>query len=278
MFMRTVCACLLATCLTTIGVTPAGAAEPGGPDPTAAIVAESSNFRYRQRDLDALVAIAHRHAGTTLNRHEEDQLRTAVLSALTVRESLREVLALLPSSLTPQARDQLTLDLLDFEGEAVPPASTRPPALTPQNPNAPDAVPADAAATPVTAAATEAPAATPAPASTSGDPILVRLPQLALPRTFPGIGKRTLVLGLAFNFSNEATATALQEQAPIIQDAILGYLHGLPVEAFTQPSQPALKQGIDAAIRSKIPTFPVDAVLIPELDVTGGEAKKPAGE
>jgi len=238
---------LLAAGLMAEEATPA----PAAPDPTAAIVAEGQ-FRYRQRDLDAFLAIARRHAGNKLSRVEEDQIRQAMIAAFTARESLVQALALLPSNLSPQARDQLALDLLDFQGEPLPPQPLRPP-------------------TAATTSATPAPTTAP-----SAGPILVRLPQLALPRTLEGIGPRTLLLGLAFSFADEATATALQEQAPVIQDAILGYLHGLPPAEFAQPSQPALKEGLETAIRAKLPNFPANAVLVPELEVTVPDAAQPA--
>lgn len=227
------------------------AVAPSAPDPTAAIVAEGQ-FRYRQRDLDTFLAIARRHAGNKLSRVEEDQIRQAVIAAFTTREALLQALALLPSQLPAAARDQLVLDLLDFQGEPLPPQPLRP--VAPPSEPSPVAPPATESTTAAAQAAV-------------GTPILVRLPQLSLPRTLEGIGQRTMLLGLAFSFSDEATATALQEQSPLIQDAILGYLHRLPPGEFAQPSQPALKAGIEAAIRSILPNFPEQSVLIPELEV-----------
>lgn len=242
------------------------------PDPSAAVVAEGT-FLYRQRDLDAFLAIARRHNGRKLSRAEEDQVRQALIVAFTAREDLARALTALPASLDGPARDRLVLDLLDFQGEPIPP---RP--LTPEN-----AAPAQEPAAPATgtpapapvpeakpATAGDAPAGTVAPDPAS--PVIVRLPQLVLPRTFPDLGKRTLTLSLAFTFTDGALAERLQNQAPLIQDAILTYLHGLDADAFTKPSQPALKAGIDAAIRAKVPTFPADAVLIPELEAGAAAA------
>lgn len=241
------------------------------PDPTAAVVAEGA-FLYRQRDLDAFLAIARRHNGNKLARAEEDQIRNALIAAFTAREALVRALSTLPASLDGPARDRLVLDLLDFQGEPLP---SRP--LTPEN-AAPAPIPdATTAAAPqpatpgaTTPATSEAPAAGATPTGAAAGPVIVRLPQLVLPRTFPDLGKRTLTMSLAFTFTDGALAERLKDQAPLIQDAILTYLHGLDADAFTKPSQPALKSGIDAAIRAKVPTFPADAVLIPELEA--GEA------
>lgn len=220
------------------------------PDPTAAVVAEGQ-FLYRQRDLDALVLIAQRHTRQKLSRLEEDQLRQALIAGLPAREPLLEIAERLPASLTGKARDQFLLDLLDYEAERVPP-----------KPITPGDVPPASAAAPQ-----------PAPATTSSGPVLVRLPDLVLNRQLDGIGKRQLTLGLAFSFADAAVSKTFEAKAAILQDAILGYLHGLPANEFAEPNQITLKAGLTKAIQSKLADFPADAVLIPQLDVGAPETK-----
>jgi flagellar basal body-associated protein FliL len=234
------------------------------PDPTAAIVAEGV-YRYHQRDLDAFVALAKRHNGNQLTRAEEDQIRHALVAAFPAREALNQALVLLPASLTSVARDRLVLDLLDYQADPVPPQALRPAApaeVTPVTAGEP-AVMGNPATTPATTPASN-------PTTPAATPILVRLPQLVLPRNLDGVGDRTMTIGIAFSFTSDQVAKKLEDQSPLIQDAILGYLHGLAPAEFAQPNQIDLKAGIDAAIRAKVPTFPANAILIPELDVAEG--------
>ena len=71
---------------------------------------------------------------------------------------------------------------------------------------------------------------------------------------------------IALFFRNREQATKLQESAPVIQDAILSYVQGLSPALFAEPNQLVLKDGITTAIIAKVPNFPLDAVLIPEMD------------
>jgi hypothetical protein len=228
------------------------------PDPTAAIVAEGK-YVYRQRDVDALMLIATRHAKARYGKAEQDRLREVLTTALMAREPLMDALAALPGGFSSAARDALVLDLLDYEAEA---------AKTPAAPAAPAAPAGDATQPPPTTAA-PAGAAAPqpaAPAATAGGPLLIRLPPLNLVRTLPGIGKRHLTLTIALFFRDQAQATKLQDRAPLVQDAILSFVQALSPAQFVEPNQLTLKDGITAAIIAKVPDFPPDAVLIPEMD------------
>jgi flagellar basal body-associated protein FliL len=227
----------------------AGAGEAAKqPDPTAAIVAEGK-YVYRQRDLDALVLIATRHAKARFGKAEEERLRQVLVGALIAREPLLDALADLPGAFTSAGREALVLDLLDYQAEpAKPPAA-------PTSGEVPGAAPA-------------APA--PAPTDANG-PLLVRLPALTLSRTLPSIGKRQLSLTIALFFRDPTLAKKLQDQAPLVQDAILGYLQSLPAAQFAEPNQATLKDGITAAIIAKVAEFPPDAVLIPEMDAAAAD-------
>ncbi len=223
------------------------------PDPTAAVVAEG-RFTYRQRDLDALMLIAERHAKAKLGRVEEERLRQVILQAMTARESLLEALAILPAPFTGKTRDALVLDLLDYQGE--------PTAIKENAPPMPTAPPG--ATAPVSAAPGSAAPGSAAPADNG--PMLVRLPPLTLTRTLDGLGKRQLSLGLALAFRDAAQAKSLEAKAPLIQDAILGYVQRLPPAQFAEPDQVQLKDGLIKAVIGKVPEFPVDGILIPQLD------------
>lgn len=238
-----------------VAATPASAPPPSAsiaplaPDPTAAVVAEGT-FLYRQRDLDALMLVAVRHTRQKLARGDEDQLRQVLIQALTAREALLASLAGLPTAISGKARDALILDLLDYQADRAALTPTAPPAA---------AAPADAAA------------AT-APAATEAGPVLVRLPNLSMTRTLPGLGKRQLVLGIALYFSDAAIGKALENRAPLVQDAILGHLNALPDRDFAEPNQLTLKEGLIAAVKSKVPEFPADGILIPQLEVVDPDA------
>lgn len=224
------------------------------PDPTAAIVAEGK-YVYRQRDVDALVLIATRHAKARLSKAEQDRLREVLTTALMAREPLLDALAALPAGIAGAARDALVLDLLDYEAEA---------AKTPTAPAAPAgdaAQPPAATTTPGTGATAQT-----APAANANGPLLIRLPPLNLVRTLPGTGKRHLTLTIALFFRDQAQATKLQDRAPVVQDAILSFVQALSPAQFVEPNQLTLKDGITAAIIAKVPDFPPDAVLIPEMD------------
>jgi hypothetical protein len=227
---------------------PAATAPAAKPDPTAAVVAEG-RFTYRQRDLDALMLIAQRHAKNKLGRAEEERLRQALLQMLVAREPLLDAMAGLPTVFAGKTRDALVLDLLDYQGE---PATAK-----------------DATAAPPAGAP---PAAAAAPTTADNGPLLVRLPVLTLTRSLEGIGKRTLALGLALVFRDAAQAKALEAKAPVIQDAILGYVQRLPPAQFAEPDQVALKDGLIKTVIGKVPDFPVDGILIPQLDVSVPEA------
>jgi hypothetical protein len=49
-------------------------------------------------------------------------------------------------------------------------------------------------------------------------------------------------------------------------------VQALPPNQFAEPNQLTLKDGITAAIIAKVPEFPPDAVLIPELDTSAPSA------
>ena len=226
---------------------------PLAPDPTAAVIAEGV-YLYRQRDLDALMLVAARHQRQKLSRADEDQVRQALIQALTAREALLAALTVLPTAITDKARDELVLDLLDYQADRAPLRS-----------KAPTAAPVDAAA----------PAA---PAANDNGPVLVRLPNLSMTRTIAGQGKRQLVLGIALYFSDPAIGKALENRAPLVQDAILGHLNALPDRDFAEPNQLTLKEGLTAAVKSKVPEFPGDGILIPQLEVMAPDAPAAPGK
>ena len=232
-------------------------AEPAAarlPDPTAAIVAEG-RYIYRQRDIDALMLIAARHAKARFGKVEEERLRETIITALLAREPLMDVLATLPSAFSGPEREALMLDLFDYQAE---PTKARP---------APAAH--DPAATAGTAPPTTgAPANTAAPTTppSANAPLLIRLPPLVLVRTLPGTGKRQLSLTIALFFRDPTQSQKLQDRAALVQDAILSYVQALSPAQFVEPNQLTLKDGITAAIIAKVPDFPPDAVLIPEME------------
>lgn len=218
-------------------------------DPTQAVVAEGA-FLYRQRDLDALLLVALRHARakelsadgrpTAISNAEAEQIRQAIIAALPAREALAAALAALPERVPPAARDAIALDLLAFQAEA--------------NPGA-----APAAAT---------------PAAVSGGPVLVRLPTFAITRAVEGRGRRQLTLGLALAFADAAAAQAMEAQAPLIQDAVLGALRGMGPDLFLDPDHAEVKARLAAAVQARLPAFPADGLLVPQLET--GPADAPA--
>jgi flagellar basal body-associated protein FliL len=216
------------------------------------VVSEGA-YTYRQRDLDAFMLIATRHARQKLSQGDEDQLRQALIQALPARESLLAALAGLPPVLAGKARDQLVLDLLDYQAERAP---IKP--LTPASPAARDE--ADEAAS----------------AAADTGPVLVRLPNLTMNRVLDGVGKRQLVLGIALYFADAGLSKKLENRAPLVQDAILGHLNALPDRDFAEPNQLTLKEGLIAAVKTKVPEFPADGILIPQLEVTAPDAPAPA--
>jgi hypothetical protein len=240
MVVRSVILAGLAACLI------AGDAEPVKPpaaDPTAAIVLTGRQI-YRQRDLDALLAIAQRHAGRRYQGQELERVRTAILKLLAARSAVVEATASLPESFPAKGRERLVLDVLDYQGEAAP-------AGTAADPAPPRADP------------------TPGTAATVAGPVLVRLPPLTLNRTITGARKQ-LTLSLALYFSDHALARRIEEQAPLLQDAVLGHLQHLPEAQFAEPDQVQLKAGLTAAIIARIPAFPADGLLIPQLETGDG--------
>lgn len=249
--MPTMRSCLLLAAAAA-GILPAGEAPPPAPpDPALAIVAEGASI-YRQRDLDALMQIALRHARTrefaadgrvpALGRAEEDQLRQALIRACTAREGLLAALAGLPAAIPPRARDALILDLLAYQAEAAP---------------GPTAVPPEAPPVPSAAA-----------------PVILRLPPFTATRAVEGLGRRQLTLGIALAFPDQATARGLEAQAPRVQDAILGALRDQGPAVFADPDHAVLKQALTAAVRQAVPGFPADGLLIPQLE--SGPADAPA--
>ena len=69
-----------------------------------------------------------------------------------------------------------------------------------------------------------------------------------------------------------AIGKALENRAPLVQDAILGHLNALPDRDFAEPNQLTLKEGLTAAVKSKVPEFPGDGILIPQLEVMAPDA------
>ena len=230
------------------------------PDPTAAIVAEG-RYVYRQRDLDALMLIAARHAKVRFSKIEEERMREVLTGALLAREPFLDALAALPggtAGFSAPERDALILDLLDYQAEPA---------------KAPPAAPATATAAPAPATDPTAPAA-PATAAATNAPVLVRLPELHLSRSLPGVGKRQLTLTIALFFRDPALAQKLQDRAPLVQDAILSHVQAMTPAQFVEPNQLTLKDGITAAIIAKVPDFPPDAVLISGMDASAGDGSE----
>jgi len=221
------------TALLVIAACAVGAAETASADPTATVVAEGRGI-YQQRDVDALVLIAQRHARIQFSGADEERLRQALARMLVAREALVEATAQLPAAMPKPARDQLLLDVLDYQV-----------ALRPES-------------APTTTTTS------PTPSSANG-PVLVRLPPLAVTRDLPG-GKRRLTLAMALRFPDAAAAKALEDQAPVLQDAILTAVQGLDPALFAQPDQQRIKDALIAAARSKVPAFPADGLLITQME------------
>lgn len=227
----------------------------GKPDPTTAIIAEG-HFVYRQRDLDALVLIAQRHAKGAIGKADEDRLRQALILLLSARESFVDALGALPPAISGRARDNLILDLVDYQAEV----AKRPPQPAPA-----------ATDKPVTKSAIPSSANSATNSDDTNTPVIVRLPALTQTRSIEGLGKRQLSLTIALYFRDPALAKKLEAQAPLIQDAILGYIQKIPSTQFNEPDQAFLKDGISKAIAAKVPGFPSDGVLIPQVDAGAPE-------
>ena len=95
---------------------------------------------------------------------------------------------------------------------------------------------------------------------------LVRLPPFVITRAVEGLGRRQLTVGLALAFNDATQAKAMEAQAPVIQDAVLGALRALPGPAFSEPDHMAVKRLLSEALRARIPGFPVEGLLIPQLE------------
>jgi flagellar basal body-associated protein FliL len=236
------------------------------PDPTAAIVAEGK-YIYRQRDVDALVLIATRHAKLKFSKSDEEALRQTIVNLLIAREPLKETMAGLPVAFTSTARDMFIGDVLAYEAE-LSPINNAPPAA--QQNTQPNPSPNTAVMTSPTNSTPKSSENTTSSANPSSS-LLIRLPPLRVTRTLPALGKRSLSLTIALFFTERAAADKLQDRAPLIQDAILSYIQTLPPAQFAEPNQLTLKDGISAAIIAKVPEFPSNAVLIPEMDASTGE-------
>ncbi len=216
-------------------------------DPTAAVVAQGNQI-YRQRDLDALIAIAQRYAKNKLDQNACDALRQTLVRILVAREAFNAGVAEFPTALNGKARDAFVLDLLDYQAEAAPAT----------------------AAAPVTAAPTPVP--TGAPAAT----VIVNLPPMTLSRTIDKVGRRQLVIGLSLLFPDAGTAKSYEGRAALIRDCLLGCAQQLAPAQFVDPDQGMLKSAFLKAIQTKIPDFPDDSVLIPQLDAGPVETAAPA--
>ncbi len=252
------------------------------PDPTSAIVAVGRQV-YRQRDLDALVLIAARHVKTRISNADEDQLRQALARILVAREPLVEALASLPPGLqSGKARDALLLDLIDYQAEIAKPA--QPPAASGADGAKPatEVAAANANANANANAKSGGDAAKPGDAKDSKDeakpadvagPVIISLPPLQQTRTLDKLGKRQLSLQIALYFADAATARVFEPKAPLIRDAILGYVHELPAADFAEPDQVALKKGLVAAVTARVADFPADGILIPQLEVGAPDDK-----
>ena len=245
--MRIPLCCLASACTVVLAGGEAAVPAQGQPqDPAQAVIAEGQAI-YRQRDLDALLLVALRHARTRefsadgkpplISRSDEERIRQVVIQALTAREAFAAVLGALPDQVPPAARDAIALDLLAWKAEPNP-----------------------AAAAPVAAAALQA------------GPALVRLPPFTITRAIDGHGRRQLTLGLALAFADAATAQALEARAPLIQDAVLGALRSMGPGIFLDPDHAELKRTLNEAVRAKIPEFPAEALLIPQLETGPADA------
>ncbi len=220
-------------------------AASASPDPTVAVVAEGA-FTYRQRDVDALVLIAKRHARGKLSSADIDVLKQVLVRACIAREALLPIIAELP--MEPAARDAFVLDLLDY------------------TPSTPTPIPGAAPPAAKDVSAKPAPAPIAAAAVDASKPVIITLPPLTRTRTLPGMGRRQLTLGLAFLLPNAAAANALEAKSALIQDAIQGAVQALDASQFSEPDQVVLKAALTTAIRARVPEFPADALLIPQLD------------
>lgn len=209
------------------------------PDPATAVVAEG-RFIYRQRDVEALMLIAKRHVKGRLSEAEQEVVRLALVRLLTAREPFTDALSALPPSFPTKAREALVLDLLDYQADP----SQRSPK--------PDSGTTVAG-----------------PTTSAQDPVLVRLPPLTLRRSLKGL-KYQLVLGLALHFRDPELAKRLENKAPLIQDAILAHAQKLPDASFIEPDQASLKDGLMKAVLAKVPDFPADGILIPQLETSDG--------
>lgn len=199
-------------------------------DPSASVVAEGA-FRYRARDVDALVLISKRLAKKRMSTTHEDALRQVLVRALPAREGLLSALDGLP--LEGAARDALILDLLAYQAEPIPAGAA---------------------------------SGTSAPVTPLTGPVLVSLPALPVTRVIGGTTK-TLTIGLALMFPDQATADRLSGQAPVLQDALLGAAQALPDAQLTTPSQAEIRQAFMTAIKARVPEFPADGLLVPRLEV-----------
>lgn len=240
----------------------APADAPQMPDPTAAVVAQDL-YIYRQRDLDAMLLVAQRHAKQKLSTIEEEQIRQCLVQAFTAREPLMNALANLPKSLSQRARDQITLDLLAYQAD-----------VAPRKVRQGDVISTDSV-TPGAATPEAAPDTTqaPAPAAASpGDSVIVRLPPLIRTRNIDGV-KRQMTLGIALFFANQDISSKIESKSPLIQDAVLSYIEKMSPAEFSEPDQTVLKDGLAKAVIAKIPEFPADGILIPQLEVSVPEGK-----
>ncbi len=246
--MRTPSFCFACACTAVlVGGEAVPPAQVQAQDPAQAVIAEGQAI-YRQRDLDALLLVALRHARTRefapdgkaplITRSDEERIRQVVIQALTAREAFAAAIGALPAQVPSAARDAIALDLLAWKAEA--------------NPNA----------------------AAPVGTLVQSGPALVRLPPFTITRAVDGQGRRQLTLGLALGFADAATAQALEARAPLIQDAVLAALRGMGPGIFIDPDHAELKAKLTEAVRAKIPEFPADALLIPQLET--GPADAPA--
>jgi hypothetical protein len=209
-------------------------------DPTEPVVA-SGRYVYRQKDLDAFMLIAQRHAGKRFAGDDLERLRSAMIRMLVDREALAEAKTLLPASMPAKARDHLVLDLLDYQGlEAAAGGRDRVQGMR-----------------------------QPAVAIDAG-PILIRLSPLSQVRKL-ATGRRQLTLGLALYFTDQALAKRMEAKAPVLQDAILAQVQQLADDQFVDPNQAHLKNVLTKAIIAKVPDFPADGLLIPQMESGAAE-------
>jgi hypothetical protein len=211
------------------------------PDPAAVVVATGVQT-YRVKDLDALMAIAKRHGGTTGTAAgaDDERLRQAIVAGLTAREALLGALSELP--LSGPARDRFVLDLLDYRAEPTRAEAVSAPAL-----------PSPAAAEPVAAEG-----------QTGAGGHIVALPALTLPRSIDGV-VWVLQAEFALRFPDAAAADRAQASAPAVRDAVMDYLQQLPAAAFTVPDRAVMKRELGALIAVHCPEAAVDPLLIPAL-------------